>query len=467
MKRCSIILGLILLAGCVRFHPEPLSPSQTASEFENRSLTNVALKVFLERNLHRELKQWPMPSWDFNMLVMAAFYYQPTFDVARADWNVARGGLVTAAGRLNPSVAVTGGYDTGIAGNFSPWMPTISFDVPIETAGKRQKRIDQANHLVEAARWDIASAAWQVRGDVRTRLLDVYVADETQSLIARQETAQAQAVKLLEGQAKAGSVSAFETSQARIALDQARLAQQQSRGEVATARAALATAIGLPASALDNITLSFEDLITHPRAFTSREVRQQAILHRPDILAALAEYAASEDALRLEIAKQYPDVHMNPGYLWNQGNEGDNEYQLGLSVELPIVNRNQGPIAEAQARRVSAAARFRLVQSKALGDIDVALAGYRSALQESAVAESFSGNLQERLNSVLAQQKAGEADPLSVADAQVEFYVGALSRLETKVKVARTFGQLEDAVQSPLIMPDSVLRNAENNPHEP
>jgi outer membrane protein TolC len=32
------------------------------------------------------------------------------------------------------------------------------------------------------------------------------------------------------------------------------------------------------------------------------------------VLAALADYAASEAALRLEIAKQYPDIHLNPGY---------------------------------------------------------------------------------------------------------------------------------------------------------
>jgi cobalt-zinc-cadmium efflux system outer membrane protein len=467
MKKFWMVLGLFLLAGCVRFHPVPLSPTLTASEFENRSLTNAALKVFLERNLHRQFQTWPPRSWNFDMLVLTAFYYQPSLDVARADWNVARGGIVTAAGRLNPSVSVSGGYDTGIAGNFSPWMPTISFDVPLETAGKRRKRIDQANHLSEAARWDIATAAWQVRGEVRARLLDVYTASETESLVASQETAQAEAVRLLEGQAQAGSVSAFEASQARIALDQARLAEQQARGEATTTRAALAGVLGVPAAALDGVSFSFEELTEHPKALTSRDVRQQAILHRPDILSALADYAASEDALRLEIAKQYPDVHLNPGYLWNQGNEGDNEYQLGLSVELPIMNRNQGPIAEAQAKRVSAAARFRAVQAKALGEIDVALAGYKSALQESSVAESFSGNLQKRLDAVLAQQKAGEADALTVTDARVEFYVGAVSRLETTLKVARLFGQLEDAVQSPLIMPETLLRDAENNPHEP
>jgi cobalt-zinc-cadmium efflux system outer membrane protein len=467
MKKWRFILGIILLAGCVRYQPAPISPAKMAVDFENRSLTNAALKVFLERNLHREFAQWPAPSWDFDMLVLAAFYYQPSLDVARADWDVARGGVKAAAGRLNPSVAVTAGYDIGIVNNFSPWMPSISFDVPLETAGKRRKRMALAADLSMAAQWDIATVAWQVRAAVRTSLLEVYAARENQALAEAQETAQTEAARLLEGQANAGSVSTFDASQARIALDRARLARQHAVGDEAAARAGLAVAIGVPSSALEGVSFSFAALKQATQTFTSREVRQQAVLHRPDILAALADYTASEDTLRLEIAKQYPDVHLAPGYLWNQGNEGDHEWQLGLSIELPVLNHNQGPIAEAQAKRVAAAARFRALQSKILGQIDVALAGYQSALQESEVVAAFSANLRKRLDAVLAQQKAGEADPLTVAEARVEFYAGAVSRLETDLKISRLFGQLEDAVQSPLSLSDALVRNTEKNPHEP
>ncbi|HZM01790.1 MAG TPA: TolC family protein [Candidatus Saccharimonadales bacterium] len=467
MIRRWISISLVFLAGCVRFHPVALSPERVAAELDNRSLTNTALKVFLERNLHRNFAQWPAPSWDFDMLVLTAFYYEPSLSVARAEWSVARGGIETAAGRLNPTVSMTGGYDTGIAGNFSPWMPAIVFDLPLETAGKRKKRMEQALHLSDAARWNIATVAWQVRGEVRANLLELYTARETQALAAAQAAAQADAVRLLEGQAKAGSVSAFEASQTRMALDRARLTEQQARGAEATARAALAVAMGVPSSALKDISFDFAALRNYPKTLTLRAARQQAVLHRPDILAALSEYEASQDTLRLEIARQYPDVHLNPGYLWNQGNQGDSEWQLGLSVELPVFNRNQGPVAEAQARRISAAARFRALQAKVLGEVDLALAGYQSALQESAVVQTFSETLRDRLDSVLAQQKAGEADPLTVANARVEFYAGAAFRLETNVKISRLFGQLEDAVQNPLTMPGALLRNTENNPYEP
>ena len=59
---------------------------------------------------------------------------------------------------------------------------------------------------------------------------------------------------------------------------------------------------------------------------------------------ALADYAASQSALQLEIAKQYPDLHLGPGYELDQT---DNKWSLGISLDLPILNHNQGPVAEA------------------------------------------------------------------------------------------------------------------------
>ena len=93
--------------------------------------------------------------------------------------------------------------------------------------------------------------------------------------------------------------------------------------------------------------------------------------NRPDILASLSEYAAAQSAVQLEIAKQYPDVHLGPGYEYDQG---QNKWALGLSVELPVRNRNQGPIAEAQAKREEAAARFIDLQARVIAEIDRALA---------------------------------------------------------------------------------------------
>ena len=140
-----------------------------------------------------------------------------------------------------------------------------------------------------------------------------------------------------------------------------------------------------------------------------------ALRSRADILGALADYAAAEADLRLEIAKQYPDLHLGPGYAWNNGNAGDNQWSLGLTLELPILDQNQGPIAEAEARRKLAAAKFVELQSQVIGEIDRAVAGFRVAREQLQTGNELLAAEQQQQKSAQAQLKAGAADQLDSA----------------------------------------------------
>ena len=126
-----------------------------------------------------------MAKWDFEMLTLAAFYYHPSLEVARADWRVAAGGIETAAERPNPTVTGSVAYEPA-SDAFSPWIPGLVFDLPLETAGKRRFRTEQARHLSESARLNIATAAWQVRSQLRAALLDFAGARQRVALLQRQ-----------------------------------------------------------------------------------------------------------------------------------------------------------------------------------------------------------------------------------------------------------------------------------------
>ena len=73
VKYWPAILVLGLVAGCARFHPQPLSPAETATGLESRSLDNPGLKVFLEKNLNRELNSWPAAKWRGALMPWAMF----------------------------------------------------------------------------------------------------------------------------------------------------------------------------------------------------------------------------------------------------------------------------------------------------------------------------------------------------------------------------------------------------------
>src|SRR5882724_8173294 len=410
-----------MLAGCARFQSQPLSPDKTAADMESRSLADPALKTFLEQNLHRQFTNWPAASWDFDTLTLVAFYYHPDLAVARAQWNVANAGVKTAGGVPNPTLSLTPGYNVtsvNAAPGLTPWFPAVNFDLPVETAGKRRHRITTAERLSESARLNIATVAWQVRSRLRRSLLDLYAAREAESLLQQQAAAATEVARSMNSQLAAGEVSPFEATQARIALGNSRIALFDAERQRAEAHAQVASALGLPASAIDDAALSFAGLTRPPAGPPpTPELRRQTLLNRADILGALADYAATESTLQLEIAKQYPDVHFNPGYQYDQG---DNKWSLGITFELPVLNQNQGPIAEAKAKRNEAAARFNALQAGVVSELDLAIAVYQASEKNLSTLEALGAAQAKQREAVAAQLKAGAADQLDLANAQIE-----------------------------------------------
>lgn len=450
------VAGLLGLAGCAHYQPRPVAAEQTAADFDSRSLADAGLRQFVETNLHGALAAWPPAAWDFKMLSLAAFYFHPDLDVARARWGVAQAGKITAGERPNPTVSLQPGYDT-TAG--PPWILGLSLDIPVETAGKRGYRVAQARHLSEAARLNLATVAWQVRSRVRRSLLDWQGARETEQLLKQQQAVQAAIVKLLEGQLAVGAVSPFEVSQARVALDTTRLALHDAERQAAEAHAQLADALGVPLRALDGVHVAPDNSPATAPALP--DVRRHALVNRADILGALAEYATAQSALQLEIAKQYPDVHLGPGY---QLDQTDNKWTLGLSVTLPVFNQNQGAIAEAQARRVEAAARFTALQARVVGDIDRATASHRALLEKAATADALLARLQKQEQATKAMIAAGELSKLALLTAQLELNTGRLARLDAQLKTRQALAALEDAVQGPLT--EAIQASPRTNPVE-
>ncbi|HEX3889349.1 MAG TPA: TolC family protein, partial [Verrucomicrobiae bacterium] len=335
MKYWPIIFGIALLAGCAHFQPQPISPEKTAAQLDSRRLDDDGLKNFLEQNLGHELQNWPQTNWDLPELALVAFYFHPSLEVARAQWLVAQASLKTAGARPNPSVSVTPGYDSQIPGNYSPWLVAVTFDVPVETAGKRGKRIAEAEKISESARWNFVSAIWKIRSGVQASLLDFTISTRRAELLQKQFAAQQQIVKSLQQRLDAGEISRPELTIAQIALNKTLLDLSDAQSKKSDARSHLAEALGLSEAALDGKGLNFDFSPPDANALTSADARTLALRSRADILGALADYAAAEADLRLEIAKQYPDLHFGPGYAWNNGNAGDNQWSLGLTLELP------------------------------------------------------------------------------------------------------------------------------------
>jgi outer membrane protein TolC len=460
--------ALLTLAGCAHYEPRPLAPSESAAALEGRSLTNAEFLGYLGRQLPSGTNPTLLPptAWDVDLLTLAAIYYQPAVGVARAQWRITGAEHVTAAGRRNPTVNLGPGYNSDSFPGVTPWMPFITFDMPIETAGKRGFRMERAAYLGEAARLNLASAVWQARAAIRGALFDLKSAEQRERLLGGHVETQERINELLRQRVEMGVAAKSEMTLWRIALERSRLERLDARRLAAEARSRLAEAIGVPPWSLETLgfsTQSPEKTGALPKparpglevGLNRVELRRAALQRRADILALLAEYSAAESNLKLELAKQYPDLHINPGFVWDQG---ESKWQLGIGMELPLLNRNQGPIAEAKARREETGARFLALQARVLAEIERAAQGWDLARAHVAQLTEVAQALAKQQDMIQAQVNAGAAERLDLLNAQLEYYTSELARAEGAIRLDLARGALEDVWQQPFPGADAIFK---------
>lgn len=462
LETVGVAFAALALAGCAveKYRAAPIAPAATARQLESRRLADPGLRQFVEKNLGHAIAPWPPEKWDLETLTLAAFYFNPQLEIARARAAEASAAILTAGARPNPTLSVRPGVP-------SPYLFGLDLAVPIETAGKRGIRIKRARRLSEAAKLELATAAWKLRSGVRRALLDHLVATRQLAWLRGRDALLSAQVHYLDERLAVGEIPRPEVDTAKVASLDNRLAIQRAKGRVAETRAALAAAIGVPAVTLKKAQLSWPELDQPPRpeSLSAREIQRHAVLDRLDVRRALENYAAAEDSLRLEIARQYPDFDIGPGYHFEEGN---NFFTIGFSTTLPIFNRNQGPIAEAEARRKEAAANFLAVQVQGITRSEAALDRYRAAYAELEEAETSLGNLQ--LSRERAQRHAvalGESDRLALNGILLQGSAAAEAQLNALAATQAALGALEDAVERPLanetlpqiVPPDSPREN--------
>ena len=444
---------------CQHVPPAPLSAERSAAALEARSLADPGLRSFLEQQLATSFPAWPPPRLELTWLTLAALYFQPSLDVARAQLAVARGGIETAGQRPNPSVAIAPEWSSNPGAGVSPWIAALHFDWPIETAHNRQDRIDRAHALASAAERAVVVEAWRIRRELRGALADAVSSQRRVALLRKRNAAQQQLVDRIDHRVQAGAASQADAMLQRLVLlgSEAELADAE-RTQAGT-RAQVAAAIGVPGRALDGFELAYPlGLLDDPLdALEQTDARRRALLERADILAALDDYKASEAALRLELAKQWPDLHVGSGYQFDQG---QNKWGLSVSLDLPVMNQNQGPIAEAVAARGEAAARFVALQAQVIAELDqgfAQLGGDRDQVRRFEALVAAQRHAADRASAARAE---GAADRSAELAAEIEMQRSEITLLEARLALDRTRALLEAAIQGPLAMDSDALRSA-------
>jgi len=446
LRWAALLLGAL---GCASPEPQELDPHRSEAEFRARTLTDPGLARFVQANGGKTPPSFPPERWDLGTLTQVAFYFHPELDLARARLTQARAGRVTAGMWPNPVAALELSKVANVEPGFKPWIYGANLSFPLDTLWKRGYKIDEADRASEAAALALAETGWKVRSRVRAALAEHLWA--LRELVLRKEEAatRSKIVAALERKLVLGDIFRLDVDAAQGDLLATRLQIHTAEGKVAETRALLAAAVGLPGSALRELSFAWAELESPPPLGPGdvETLLEPALQGRLDLRALLSEYGAAVAALKREMAARFPEVSLGPGYTYDQGQK---KFNLGLQITLPILNQNEGPIAEAEARRKEVAARFAVVQAAAIAELETALERYRAAQAELEEAGKALLLLQSRERAGRKAVELGDLEPTAILGTHLELVKAEQSRVDSLRHAEDALGALEDAIERPI-----------------
>lgn len=305
----------------------------------------------------------PGPSALADLLQMAA-EYSPALKQATADVAAARGAAFQAGLYPNPTVGYQGdqigsGHTAGQQGAF--------LNQTIVTRGKLG--LAQAAALAEEARTEAAleTARADLAAQVRGRYFALMTATEAVRVTGEMaRTAEALAERQQKLLDSGQRVAPHEVSQARALAAVARggLAQAENRRTAAARQ--LAVVVGQPDGALPDLPPANRPVPD----YSFERLRERVLSAHPDLRAAAAQVERARNQVELARVQPFPNVETNT-YVQHDYQTRTPQFGLQVGVALPVFDRNEGNIAQAEAHLVRAsheAARVRVELSQKLAD---------------------------------------------------------------------------------------------------
>lgn len=304
----------------------------------------------------------------------------PQFLADSREGAIARGQLRQARlPAFNPqaSLELPGAATGGGAGEYE-----ASLTQEVEWAGQRGARVRAAGFGVQRADLTVRNAARITLGDVSNAYFDTYAARQRLQLAEEVLNLNEQLLRAVRIQLREGEVSALEANLAEVELGRARARVLAARRELTSAELQLKRLTGL--SPDQPIRLPGSVPAAAPATATGRDsLVALALGRRPDLVA--QRTAVLESQALSDLARREGRPNVSVGVLARREGDGDPSVGLGVSVPFPVLNRNQGRLAEQQARTSQAELQARAVELAVRSEVTDALRTYQTATEEETV----------------------------------------------------------------------------------
>ncbi len=439
-----------------KYQAAPLNSSRQGIPYSERRLDNPDLVRFLAEHGAPPIDSGLTPA----TLGVAALYFHSELTEARASFAASRAAEITAGTRPFPGGTATVQHSSPVVGgDNSPWTVSLTTGLTFETGGKREARLARARAFTLATGLRIDATAWRLAQGARIAAVASLGAEGDLADAGAEVVALRAVLELLRARYAEGRVSLADIAQGETDVQTGVVAVTQARRARTDARVQLSRSLAVPLRQVDTVPLredprsacdASDSLFVSAPGTEMTSLASSALQQRYEVGAALADYAVAETDLRVAIAQQHPDLTIGPGISWDQG-----IVRWALSVGSPAIqlNRNRGPIAEADARRAVHAVHVAVVEDSVLAQVDSSIASCHDVRGEIAAADSLVAATAERLRLTEAAYARGEIGQTEVAFARLALVRVTRTRRQAAQRRQAAGASLEAAIGRWLTMP--------------
>ena len=251
---------------------------------------------------------------------------------------------------------------------------TVQISQPIELGGKRRARVALAGSTAAQARDELAALRQEVRAEAIAAWYGVRTAQERQALAQALSDLAGKSIDVAARQVAAGKVSPIDETRARLAAAEARTELNAASADLAIARTRLGALVGRPGEAL---VLAPGDDAPLPALKPLPALLAEAAQSLP-VRRARGQLAAQEAQAQVERAARLPDLTLTVGSQ-KTDDVGRRQAVVGVSLPLPLFNRNEGKLLAALRRSDKARDALAAAETDAASELGAAYTRYEQA----------------------------------------------------------------------------------------
>ncbi len=324
--------------------------------------------------------------------VAYALSHNAELEAARKEIDAAKAMVKQARLRANPMLEVEGKRQVP-PGKDNSIMAGVG--LPLERGGRRPARIVVAEREVEVREREVANRERMLAGEVRMKFGEALAAALKLSFTDQLVEANQQSFNLIAARVVEGATPPLEQNMALVELNRLKSMRETTEGKVEVALLGLRNLIGMLPEEPLRLRGDFDHLIDQLPPIG--EATAQALLNRPDLQGfravenlALARIEQARAAGRWDAKVTAGYERMHSGFpLFGVDDRGglqpieSNSHflKLGVSIDLPVRNKNQGAIEAAVAESDAAKLRREFAELTVRREVAAAYAQYDRAVK--------------------------------------------------------------------------------------